>query len=423
MVFPFFMQAPPLYLWSTRIQMLLVLVCSGAILFADLMAFRRPFVLSDIRKINVSLTLSVAAICLALTCIFTGTHLVLMPKIPFLSLWDLSSTAGQAERLARERAEATKLLPSGPLIDYLSTWALVIFAPIAIVCWCALRRFWMAMFSFTWIAFYAIATTAKFPLVICAASTTLALSATSRYLRKQTMLFVSASIILFLISITTLAFKLSPMFNPKTALLGTRIEMSKTDPRNYDTIADRHRIWSAGSIERRQKISLLAIKTEAIIYRVIFCPSDVSIRWYQYFTTVKSPKGFSSAILRPPPEERPSRLIAIWAYVERFPTLYMSFANANASFDADAFSRKGWFGASLAICIFVGLRFFLIHVRGVGILGTPLYCISITLLSLLPFQSSLQAIIWVYGLWMILGYALVFSIIHKYKGDSVRSQN
>ena len=422
MVLPLIAQLPSLDLWSTRVQFFIVIGCAISFLLSDLFAFRKPYS-DNPRNFQTVSNILMAIIFTSIMCVTTATHLALMPKIPLLIAWDLSSSESLTGQVAKARAEATKLLPSGPWIDYICTWSLVIFAPLSILLWYNLKHYWAALLTFLWISFYAISTTAKFQLVICTASILLCLCSASPFLSRQIQRLVIACILLIFVVVAMLAYTSSPMFNPNSVYLPSSVAIANNDPRTHITIADKHRIWSAAPNEKRQKVTPIVAKAEALIYRTIFGPSDVSIRWYQYFTTVKPPLGFASTILRPPPENRPSRLIANWAYVERFPSLYLPFANANASFDADAYSREGGVGATLAICLFVGMRFFLMRIRGVGTLGTPLYCIAITLLTLLPFQASLQAIILIYGLWMIIGFALLLMIFPKLHGNSAHSPN
>lgn len=415
MVLPLIAQLPSLDLWSTRVQFFIVIGCAIGFLLSDLFAFRKPYS-DNPRSFQTVSNILMAIIFTSIMCVTTATHLALMPKIPLLLAWDLSSSESLTGEVAKARAEATKLLSYGSWIDYICTWSLVIFAPLSILLWYKLKHYWTALLSFLWISFYAVSTTAKFPLVICTASILLCLCSALPFLNRQIQRLVIACILLIFVVVAILAYTSSPMFNPNSVFLPSSVAIANNDPRTHITIADKHRIWSAAPNEKRQKVTPIVAKTEALIYRIIFGPSDVSIRWYQYFTTVKPPLGFASTIFRPPPENRPSRLVANWAYVERFPSLYLSFANANASFDADAYSRAGGLGAALAMCLILAARLCLMTLRCVGTFGLSLYCIGIVLLSLLPFQSSLQAILFVYGLWMIIGFALLLKIFPNIGG-------
>ena len=399
MVVPLIAQLPSLDLWSTRVQFFIVIGCAISFLLSDLFAFHKPY------SNNM-----VAIIFTAVICLTTATHLALMPKIPLLMIVNPISCDNLPFQIAKARAEATKLLPYGSWIDYICTWSLIIFAPVSILLWYRLKHYWTALLSFLWISFYAVSTTAKFPVVICTASILLCLCPASSFLKRQIQRLVIACILLIFLVVALLVYTSSPMLNSNSVYLPSSVAIANNDPRTHITIADKHRIWSAASNEKRQKVTPTVAKTEALIYRIIFGPSDVSIRWYQYFTTVKPPLGFASTILRPLPENRPSRLVANWAYVERFPSLYLPFANANASFDADAYSRAGGLGAALAMCLVLAARLCIMTLRSVGTFGLSLYCLGIVLLSLLPFQASLQAILFVYGLWMIIGFALLLKL-------------
>ena len=404
MVVPLVMQGAPLDLWSTKVQLLIVSACAIAFLIADATAYRSAFVASRSKTTDVAAVRWIAIVCTAIAFATTCLHLLMMPKIPILLALGQSNAIDAAQAIAQARADATKLLSNGPWIDYLSTWSLVVFAPMAVALWFTLGYRWFAVITFAWICSYAISTTAKFPLVICTASILFALSALSPFMRRQLGRLILAGIVMAVGTVAILAYQSSPSFSSKKVQFSASTKILESDPRRHQTLADNHRIWSASPIDHRQEVSPFVAKADALIYRSILGPSDVSIRWYQYFTTVKSPIGFASALIRPPTEERPSRLIAQWAYAERFPTLYRSFANANASFDADAYSREGGWGAALAICLLVGLRLCILPLRGLGSLGTPVYCIAIALLSLLTFHSSLQAIIFVHGFWIVLAF-------------------
>ncbi len=411
MVLPLILQAPPLDLWSTQVQFIIVLSCAVALLASDWFAFRTPFAQTNpTSQPTAASGVSTLWAWTALVCAVTALHLILMPKIPVLMMLTEHDTSTAAGQIAQARADATKLLPSGAWVDYVSAWILVVVGPLVVFSWLRRGRRWIAAVTFVWMLCYAVSTSAKFPFVLASMCTLMALCAHWSSVRRLVQRFVIAGAALTALLVTTLVLLHSPMFNPMTDVLSASSEMSSNDLRHHLTHADRHRLWSTASTSERQEVSPLVGTVEAVVYRAVLCPADVSIRWYQYFTTVQQPMGIASAILRPPPEERPSRLVARWAYIERFPSRYLSFANANASFDADAFSRAGALGAALAICLLVAMRCFLTTLRGAGSLGTAMYCIALALLSLLPFQASLQAIVFVQGLWMALALMLFYRV-------------
>ena len=118
MVVPLIAQLPSLDLWSTRVQFFIVIGCAISFLLSDLFAFRKPYS-DNPRNFQAVSNIMVAIIFTSIMCVTTATHLALMPKIPILIAWDLSSSESLTGQVAKARAEATKLLPYGSWIDYI----------------------------------------------------------------------------------------------------------------------------------------------------------------------------------------------------------------------------------------------------------------------------------------------------------------
>lgn len=347
-----------------------------------------------------------ANVCIALALLISVVHLALMPSIPVLE-WARAEIAGDEAGASHflARARATKFLPIAPWVDHVSTWSLATFGPIAIsLSWVAGRRL-RAVAILLWLVAYAMSTTAKFPMVALLSCTALALAALSAAWSSMLRVFVSVLAMAMVACVVLLVLWPSPMFSR-----GTESLPQQTGSPGWPigtTLADRHRMWSAAAPEDRLYVPTAISVMERYSYRVVFTPADVAIRWYQYFSRERQPLGYLSVVRRPDPSQRPSSLVARWAYVSRFPSIYRDYANASASCDADAFACGGPVAATLAVVTIFAMRLGVVPLRRGGSVGKAAYGLSIALLCILPFQSSVQSILFVYnvfGLLLLSGY-------------------
>jgi hypothetical protein len=386
-------------------QLAIVTAGSAMLLLSDRWAARRPVVRLESGAPGAeTVARRLAGVSAACAVLISATHLLLMPSIPLLAWLGAASGGESAESvLALARARATKQLPSLPWIDLVSTWSLSVLGPLGVAVYWHLKYRARAMLLTAWIAMYAVSTTAKFPLVAFVGCSALALAMLSTRACDTARRLVRSGVIVGAACIAACALWPTPMFagpaeNPSR--LGEAA--AATGLPSGLTLADRHRIWCAAEPSLRKPIPPAMAALEAYVYRAFFTPADVSIRWYQYFGEVASPIGLASVVARPEPDQRPSRVIARWAYVSRFPGLYSAHANASASVDADAFARGGPLAATAAMAGIALIRLGIRPLRDAGVVGQAAYGTSVALLAILPIHSSIQAILVVYNLLLML---------------------
>jgi hypothetical protein len=138
---------------------------------------------------------------------------------------------------------------------------------------------------------------------------------------------------------------------------------------------------------------------ERSFYRIFLVPVCVSYRWYEF--KIKIPKSEQKQLLQD--SSSLANCIGLWAYYKRFPHLYLPFARAYASVDADAFVRFGFIGVFLAgICLsFLRIGLFLIC-AGNSPVFISLYSLGLSLLFCVPFQGSIQALLGPQGFLIVL---------------------
>ena len=347
-----------------------------------------------------------------------AVHLYLMPKIPLLS-WVFENEAARGS-LVLLREGAAKLLDVPTAVKYLFVWPLVILAPMYIVV-----AFWagywgLALMGLVIASLYAVATLAKFPLVLLW-STCLFASCTlpSRFRRILSAAWIGAVLLgVAGVSILLLSGALDFMkISPAHVQSSVFSEMKEDDPRRTLTLGDVARLESPEAAQQRSVAINLATSA---LYRVWLTPSDVSHRWYQYFTYVKKePLGFHNFFpTKAMRSEAPSREVGIWAYQERFPDKYGATISAYASFDADAFARGGVWGVMLATILLLLVRVgaaFLLAAHPVGLVS---YGVLLCGLAILPSSASLQAMLGAHGLFLIFIFLLVLRVWSVRTGKS-----
>lgn len=148
-------------------------------------------------------------------------------------------------------------------------------------------------------------------------------------------------------------------------------------------------------------------------YRIFLVPVCVAYRWYEFTRLPTLEKE-----IRKSEAKSPANLIGRWAYFERFPKAYRSDVRAYASIDADAFFRGGLLGVVVA-----GLLLFICRIlfqetcfgANPALLGLRAYGISI--LAFIPYQGSLQALIFPQGL----GFIILAGLIIQFMTERGRS--
>jgi hypothetical protein len=327
----------------------------------------------------------------------TVLSLASMPRVPIIvALTENLGTVGYS----RAREAALKLGESVQWLGPLCAISLAIAAPIAVLMLWIRRHAVAATALFLWCICYGLSTTARLPSIMLVIVVGVGWSMVSRKASRWCLAIAVVGIVVASTIVGLLVTEPSPMFSPDVikASRDTAFHVEVGDRLFPASIADRHRVWSIMPLEARQMPRALTAFMEASVYRALFTPADVSIRWYQYFSMSERRLGLASVALRPSNQSVPSRVVGEWAFRDRFPKLYLDSANAYASLDADAYARGGLWAACLGGVILAGVRASLIALQAKSADARICYGVGIGLLFLLPAQASLQAILVIHGL-------------------------
>jgi hypothetical protein len=341
-----------------------------------------------------------------------ATHLFLMPNIPFLDVI-FNSKALSSHDIGILRENSSKLLGVPQIFKYFFNWLIIIFCPISIVYFFLSARRKIAFTYLFFLVFYCISTTSKFPLFQFASSLFFIFIFNFRKFNFVFLNLIKWSLPLFFIA---LFFLLSTKGTDQKFLLNKdyyNVSVSKfldNDPRRSFSLADNYR---SNYPHSDNKFDL-----NYFVYRVWLTPADVSNRWFQFFSTFSI--GFANfwPFNRQSDIFTPAQSVGRWAFKDKFPDRYLDTVSANASFDADAFSRFGIFGVIIGALILAFFRYLssaLITKNPFSLLS---YCIILSMLTILPFISSLQAIIGSHGLFIPILIMMYFKFFANYSKRS-----
>lgn len=405
MLLPLMLQSFPAQHPGTRDQWAIVLLASLGLLIADFLSYRLRLgqnwkAKTEITKLERSakaLIISFSFLILSASVI----HISLMPEVPFLK-WLNSAPEARSAMIDKSRELATKSLPVPHWVSYVFTWSLSVLAPIAIVLAWKMRWYFFALGLLLYTTAYALATAAKLPVLSLIFSVTVACAlldrTAARLLKLVGLSFLAGIFILSLWSISRL--NKPDLENPPVSTLNV---LTDEDPRSTSTLADQYRMKRYISIEHDDPlIERFQRLADYIVYRIVLVPSDVAIRWYQYYTHSQQPIGWTTVVTASGSVSAPSRAVGTWAYANKFPDQYRSYVNAYASFDADGYARDGARGALLVILLLVVTRLALAFLRSNTPITIAAYGTGLAMLSYLPMQASLQATIVANGLFLVL---------------------
>ena len=397
MALPLACQYPAMHPLARDLQMGLVAVVTILMLAADWLAYR----IGATRRPATAIVRPGGGLWFIGLC-FAGPiaiHLALMPNYPLLA-W-LANHDLDYEVLMRMRDASAKFLEVPSLVKYSFNWALFIFAPVFItVSWVHGHRV-LAAAALLLAGFYASVTLAKLPLAMLLTACVFALCVLPNRARRP-LAWVLAVVALAgsLLAAAIVGFGVMDRLAADAARSAPAAvaDMKADDPRRATSIGDYFRLPVDASSDHRNS---LVRGVEYALYRGWLTPSDVSNRWYQYYTYVASePLGL--AFLAPGPRsettQTPSRLVGVWAYQARFPQRYNSSISANASFDADAFAHAGVAGVAIALLLLVAARVSAAWLLTPGAVSMGAYGVMLGLLAMLPSSASLQAIFGANGL-------------------------
>ncbi len=402
MVLPVVFQYQMFHVTGRSIQLIFVIAIGCAMLAADSLCYRMDRAYgagSDDRAVHVGRIL--IGLCFVVP---VATHLYLMPRIPLLSLF-VDNHVGDRS-LTQLRDESAKFLDVPSMVKYLFNWAVFIFAPIFIAVSASIGRRLQAIVGLVIGCAYALATLAKFPIVLLVLACLFALCLLPTGWQRRLVLGMVAAVLAgFLVTAVWLMSGAMDAFDGShnQAQPAGLASMKSDDPRRAMSYGDYMRL---APMEPEHSISQMGVKNALtyVFYRALLTPADVSNRWYQYFTYVEDERlGRQFLLLEPrtAKTQTPSRLVGVWAYESRFPDKYTETVNANASFDADAFAHGGASGVALATFLLLAVRVGTAWLLRPHPIALAAYGVMLCLMAILPASASLQAIFGANGLFLI----------------------
>jgi hypothetical protein len=340
---------------------------------------------------------------LVLSFLIPLIHYLISKQIPFL---DQVFSQKTYQEISIERENYSKLSNVPSILKILPNLLFTVFAPFAVIALIWKRRIPIALIVFFWSLFYALSSTADFPVLVLIASILIgAMPLLSQNHKRLIMLFcltaLTATTISGLVLLNTVNQSTLPCIENGiyTATPGDKIR----------TCREEHEVWVNPVVDR-------------IGYRVFITPIEVSNNWYQYFVPENQHKREIISIVDRNLTKSAANEVGIWAFVTKFPDQYLESNASYGSIDADAFSF-GW-----TYMILISLSVFLIRI-------SPIFRFQrlassknlfegfiVAQLCIFPFLASLQAMLFTQGLLLVLALMWInHSWIDKFIKLSIQS--
>lgn len=388
MVLPFIVQFNYFYPATRAIQTANVLIVFIALLFIDIFFYKKP--INKIPLMNASLLKKIFLLLIISSALILN-NLISLKEIPIFNIFS-------NQDLYVLRNEATKNTQIPNFYKYLLNGVSNLLLPLLLVIFYRLKKY-SIFIPFLFLAIiYSIHSLSKLPLILMLFSFVVLLT----FFEKDNFLLKNLKriSIFFFIYISILGiYDLSKNYElPKytNENLTVRPKILLDHKLNYNSIADDFRFKKLhaykGSFYSYKDTTYEKIKTYLYYpyYRFFLTPSDVSSRWYQYFSDKKL--ILFADYIKHIDKEKPSRIVSNWAYNSRSPEGYPLSNNANASFDADAYVRFGFFGVISSLLIIFLLRFVAFKYSNRNIVSKLSYFIFVINLSFFIPSASIAAI-------------------------------
>lgn len=354
---------------------------------------------------NANALLVVCLICLIYFPIYHLTH-VNIEQIPLVGrLWGGLDGIEISER----RELFGKGLEVNPIYKYAFQWVCTIFGPLAFAILFRKKSYLLAALVCVWVGLYAILSTATLPILLFVIFAALGVSS-----RLPPTWGRCIGVLIFSL---WFGFALSGVV--RIGEISNWIEINaKSDKAmieygGSEVASDQYRQLTLNDVERVDGVMIPGIygkKYNGLVYRAFLSPVDVSNQWYTYFKfKARQKRALNDLVgVLDSREPKASSRVGRWAYVERFPSHYLPSINAYGSIDADAFSFGGVVGVIFVGVIYLLARLYSIWLayRPMGSLITP---IMVGFFALFLIQSSLQAIVFSQGLFILIIAGLIHS--------------
>ncbi|MBT4763335.1 MAG: hypothetical protein HOO06_16695 [Bdellovibrionaceae bacterium] len=390
------------------LTMSLIAIVAGDILASFIEKNKAPITF-EIKSNKFIYALSTAIVAI------TSLHLFLMPKIPFIEKYFYNN---KQSLILRE--EASKLLQVPDWFIYVTQWTTLLIAPLAVLVLIKNKKYWVAALLSGFILFYSHSTTATGPLVSLIIIFAFIFFQTFPLKIPKAISFTFL-LIASLFSIYTIFFNpdVSPYLNTNPTEL-TRFQVlkdAKVERKLSISMGDYYRMLSRRDMYNNS--SWINKKLSYLYYRAILVPSEVSHRWYDYYSRNENAFiGFYGLT----PETRysknfqhPATTVGIWAFYDRFPEQYYRSIRAYASFDADTYARWGLWGVFFASTLVFFFRIFIAIVSVKSVYSSTVLFLTLFICARSLPASSIPAMLVSNGVLLGVTTLLVFKIYLKFR--------
>ena len=391
-----FIVMPLIYSWKyfpspeRDIQVIGVTLISLALAIGDYYSSTKKFA-----SINFSITgkyRKILMICISIIiCLVPIYHYYKVGYIPLINKYFGNYSVVEL----RDQRENYNKFALPYIFSVFSNQVVIILSPLLIGLFVFVKKYYLSLLVFLWIAFYSLSSNSKDSFIVFISSVLMVVVflKTDKYRTLLAKIFAAAFIL--------------------TIIFG--ILHAETMIRNADKCPlPIEANYSPGNINRScTKEVFDKLKTfpvvDSIGYRVFLTPIEVSNDWYQYYSNNNSFRSASDLLDRNLSSSAANK-VGIEFFQRIFPDRYGVSVSAYSSIDSDAYSFGGMFIVFLVALLLLIVRLSLTSaINSESIISRILYAIGLTQMTLLPWQSSIQAMLFSQGLLLITVFLLVLN--------------
>lgn len=329
-------------------------------------------------------------ISVGISLLIPACHYILSKQIPLI---DQVFSEKTFKQISVERENYSKLSQIPSIFKILPNYLFAVFAPFAIVVLLWIRKKPVAVFLIIWTVFYALSSSADFPVLVLIG--TIFICALPLLNSSQKRLVTFASI--FFLTVTTLS----------GLILLNRVNQSSlpcvVNGIHVSTPGDKIRTC------RKDNVIWVNPVVDRIGYRVFLTPIEVSNNWYRYFGSENNNKREITSVFDRQLSKSAANEVGQWAFVRKFPEEYLKSNASYASIDADAFSFGSIYMILVPFLIFLTRILPIVRSRKIILNGNLFEGFIIAQLCIFPFLASFQAILFTQGLGFLIVVILLSS--------------
>ena len=384
MVVPFIMTSKYFSSQSANEQLWGILIFSMAFQASDYFAVRALDITGISRQIKEIFPLRLLFwISVGFSLLIPTFHYIATKQIPLI---DQMFSEKTFQQISVERENYSKLSQIPSIFKILPNYLFTVFAPFAIIVLIWIRKVPAAIFLIIWCVFYALSSTADFPVLVLIGSTFISALPLLNLSQKR---FITFGCALFL-TISTLSglILLNKVNQSSLPCVVNGIHVS-TPGDKIRTCRGENVVWINPVVDR-------------IGYRVFLAPVEVSNNWYRYFGSENGNKRELASVIDRQLSKSAANEVGQWAFVRKFPDQYLKSNASYASIDADAFSFGWIYMVLVPFLIFLTRVLPILRTRRLMLNGRLFEGFIIAQLCIFPFLASFQAILFTQGLGLVL---------------------